>query len=126
MFYSKSTGGFYVAEVHGTDIPNDAIEITEAYHAELLNGQVLGKVISSNEEGYPVLQEPAEISEEQLASDYRKHRNYLLSTSDWTALSDSPLTGPVKTAWKKYRQALRDIPSKKEFPKVVDWPVAPN
>ena len=29
MFYSKSTGGFYDAEIHGNNIPSDAVEITK-------------------------------------------------------------------------------------------------
>ena len=39
----------------------------------------------------------------------RQRRNSLLSSSDWTVLTDSPLTTTEKTAWKAYRQALRDI-----------------
>ena len=39
----------------------------------------------------------------------RQRRNSLLSSSDWTVLSDSPLSASEKTAWETYRQALRDI-----------------
>ena len=39
----------------------------------------------------------------------RSKRNSLLSSTDWTVLTDSPLTTTEKTAWKTYRQALRDI-----------------
>ena len=39
----------------------------------------------------------------------RQKRNSLLSSSDWTVLTDSPLTTTEKTNWKTYRQALRDI-----------------
>jgi hypothetical protein len=39
----------------------------------------------------------------------RQKRNSLLASSDWTVLTDSPLTTTEKTAWKTYRQALRDI-----------------
>jgi hypothetical protein len=39
----------------------------------------------------------------------RQRRNSLLSSTDWTVLSDSPLSVTEKTAWKTYRQALRDI-----------------
>lgn len=39
----------------------------------------------------------------------RQKRNSLLSSSDWTVLTDSPLTTTEKTASKTYRQALRDI-----------------
>jgi hypothetical protein len=37
----------------------------------------------------------------------RQKRNSILASSDWTVLSDSPLTN--KTAWLEYRQSLRDI-----------------
>ena len=37
----------------------------------------------------------------------RSKRNSILASSDWTVLSDSPLTN--KTAWLEYRQDLRDI-----------------
>ena len=39
----------------------------------------------------------------------RQKRNSLLSSSDWTVLSDNQLTTTEKTNWKTYRQALRDI-----------------
>ena len=39
----------------------------------------------------------------------RQRRNALLASSDWTVLSDSPLSQTEKTAWLEYRQALRDI-----------------
>jgi hypothetical protein len=39
----------------------------------------------------------------------RSKRNSLIASSDWTVLSDSPLSAEVKTAWLEYRQNLRDI-----------------
>ena len=39
----------------------------------------------------------------------RQKRNSILASSDWTVLSDSPLSAEVKTAWIEYRQDLRDI-----------------
>ena len=39
----------------------------------------------------------------------RQKRNSLLSSSDWTVLTDSPLSASEKTAWETYRQDLRDI-----------------
>ena len=39
----------------------------------------------------------------------RQRRNSLLASCDWTVLSDSQLTTIEKTAWKTYRQVLRDI-----------------
>jgi hypothetical protein len=39
----------------------------------------------------------------------RSKRNSILASSDWTVLSDSPLSAELKTAWLEYRQNLRDI-----------------
>jgi len=41
----------------------------------------------------------------------RTQRNVLLAESDWTQMSDSPLTDSKKTEWATYRQTLRDLPA---------------
>tara|TARA_R100000388_G_scaffold94585_1_gene82306 strand:+ start:904 stop:1329 length:426 start_codon:yes stop_codon:yes gene_type:complete len=41
----------------------------------------------------------------------RSTRDNLLTASDWTQLSDSPLSSTKKTEWATYRQALRDLPA---------------
>ena len=56
MYYSKSTNGFYSAEINGANIPPDAVGITAEYHAALLSGQSAGKVLVADETGYPVLE----------------------------------------------------------------------
>ena len=66
MFYSKSTGGFYTHEIHGDNIPSDAVEITEAEHAALIEGQSLGKRIVADESGHPILQDPPPPTPEQI------------------------------------------------------------
>ena len=58
MFYSKTTGGFYTREIHGDNIPHDAVEITIEEHAALMQGQSEGKIISGDADGYPVLADP--------------------------------------------------------------------
>lgn len=58
MFYSAQTGGFYDTEIHGDNIPADAVEITKAEHTALLAGQAEGKRIVPDADGVPVLQEP--------------------------------------------------------------------
>lgn len=70
MFYSKSTGGFYAREIHGDNIPADAVEITEAEHAALIEGQSQGKVIVADENGYPILQDPPPPTAEQIVAQY--------------------------------------------------------
>ena len=44
-------------------------------------------------------------------AELRKLRDNLLNISDWTQVSDSPLTDTKKTGWATYRQTLRDLPA---------------
>ena len=52
-------------------------------------------------------------------------RNAGLQASDWTQLSDVPLSDEDKAAWIAYRQALRDITGQAD-PAAVVWPEAPG
>jgi hypothetical protein len=52
-------------------------------------------------------------------------RNYLLTLSDWTQVSDNPISGEKKAAWAAYRQELRDISTQPGFPDTVTWPERP-
>jgi hypothetical protein len=58
MLYSASQKGFYSPEIHGKNIPADAVQISAEYHCELLAGQAAGKVIAADEAGYPVAVDP--------------------------------------------------------------------
>jgi hypothetical protein len=60
-----------------------------------------------------------------LSRQIREKRNTLLLLSDWTQLSDSPLTAEKKAEFVTYRQALRDISSQEGFPINVTWPQLP-
>ena len=39
----------------------------------------------------------------------REFRQHLLTISDWTQATDSPLSNEKKVEWAAYRQALRDL-----------------
>ena len=54
----------------------------------------------------------------------RSRRNIELNESDWTQISDSPLTVEKKEEFKVYRQELRDI-TKYDSPYDVIWPEQP-
>ena len=56
------------------------------------------------------------------AVDVRQQRNQLLSETDWMAGSDVTMS----TAWRTYRQALRDIPAQEGFPNDITWPTKPS
>tara|TARA_R110002167_G_scaffold221757_2_gene426707 strand:- start:168 stop:410 length:243 start_codon:yes stop_codon:yes gene_type:complete len=53
------------------------------------------------------------------AAEVREKRDAKLAACDWRASSDVTLD----TAWRTYRQALRDVPS--QLPGSVTWPTEP-
>lgn len=59
----------------------------------------------------------------QMENDVRGERNILLFKSDWTQLTDAPVS---QAAWAAYRQQLRDIPKQSGFPNNVIWPTKPE
>lgn len=70
MLYSAQTGGFYGRELHGDNIPEDAVEITKEEHQALIEGQSQGKRIVADESGRPILQDPPPPTAEQIVAQY--------------------------------------------------------
>lgn len=66
-----------------------------------------------------------EVSLELRWDKVRNKRNKLLMMSDWTQMSDSPLSTEIKTAWTLYRTELRNIPQQSVEPENVVWPSHP-
>lgn len=134
MFYSKQTGGFYDSNIHGDNIPADAVEITSEQHAALLQGQSEGKVIAADASGRPVLADPPAPTPEQLATQIRAERDAKLQASTWLVerhreeleAGKTTLTSEEYQAVLSYRQALRDITEQAGFPNQVEWPVSPE
>lgn len=62
MFYAASTGGFYVESIHGSSIPEDAVEISSEQHRILMDGQANGLVIQADAAGLPILVEPSALA----------------------------------------------------------------
>lgn len=60
----------------------------------------------------------------QLMADIRAERNRRISGTDWTQLTDIPLTPNQKTSWAAYRQQLRDFPETCD-PYNPVWPASP-
>ena len=58
------------------------------------------------------------------AAGHRSTRNEKLAETDWTAMSDVTMADNMKT----YRQALRDLPTHKNWPNLedADWPTKPS
>lgn len=125
MFYSKTTCGFYSREIHGDKIPADAVEITDAEHAALINGQSQGKRIVADAAGRPMLQDPPAPTTAELAVQVRADRDRRLTESDWIVTKSAESGVATPAAWATYRQALRDVPAQAGFPSSVTWPQKP-
>ena len=65
---------------------------------------------------------------EDIMNEVRHTRTRKLRQSDWTQMSDSPLSEDDKMLWAIYRQDLRDVPQNNTNINSVDdvvWPTAP-
>ena len=65
---------------------------------------------------------PATATPEELAWETAKQR---LRDSDWSMLSDVPMTSEEKSQWIDYRRQLREIRLHPEFPNMA-WPTKPE
>lgn len=136
LYSSKATGGFYDDSIHSAEqIPLDAVEITQKLHAELHEGQSMGKRISSGEDGYPILVDPPAQSPEVLAVIGRVWRDgQLVVTDGMVARHRDELEEMLKTTLsveqyselQAYRRLLRNWPETSEFPLVDHRPIAPS
>ncbi len=66
MYYSKTARGFYHPEIHGENMPVDAVQISDTEYAALLDGQTSGQIMGADENGYPVLSAPEPPSLDQV------------------------------------------------------------
>ncbi|WP_281559423.1 tail fiber assembly protein [Thalassomonas sp. RHCl1] len=56
----------------------------------------------------------------------RTKRDALMAATDWTQISDSPLSAEKKAEFAQYRQALRDLPQSTANPDDIAWPLKPE
>lgn len=125
MFYSKETGGFYSLEIHGVDMPADAVEVSKKEYAKLMQGQASGKRITADANGFPILAGPAAPTVDDLALAARGARIPLLAEADVAILRRED-AGADTSEWRKYRQDLRDITIQATFPTNIIWPTRPE
>ena len=69
------------------------------------------------------------VDTETLWQEVRKLRTEELASSDWTQLSDCPLSVSEQQNWNLFRQALRDVPQNNaniQFLTDIQWPEKPT
>lgn len=108
MLYSAQTGGFYAREIHGAAIPPDAVEITTAQHAALLDGQSQGKIISADKNGKPVLKDPPPPTAEELQAQKNAEASAYLASTDWLVVRKAETGTEIPADVIAARQAARD------------------
>ena len=125
FFGTYDESGFYTA-FYSTDvwkeedIPLPSVELTREQWQEALTGNY--KVVDGV---HKYDDTPKEIPLEQLYEGLRRQRNKLLLESDWTQLSDAPLSAEKKQEWADYRQQLRDLPDTVDINNIV-YPQKPE
>lgn len=85
----------------------------------------LDKDLAVNKMGVPEAAFDAALKDYQWQQT-RSQRDQLMAETDWTQTGDSPLSDTDKTAFKTYRQTLRDIPQKYTDADQVVWPDKPK
>lgn len=66
------------------------------------------------------------ITDEQWWAIARWWRGALLNESDWSQIPDNSLSESQREAWRQYRQDLRDITTKYNNPKKIEFPDLPS
>ena len=132
-YFAASTNGFYSPEINGTDIPKDAVEITDEKWVALLNGQSEGKLISADKAGNPVLVDfPAPTEEELITmAGSQKARMIAEATVQIGPLQDADDLGiateeetKALKEWKTYRVMLSRVDASKAPD--ITWPQKPE
>jgi hypothetical protein len=119
--YSPSAKTWYPSNIEYPDLPTDLIDSTDDQWLAYLKDTsstitVKGKKL--------VVGPPPPLDTSRTWDQVRSKRNYLLADCDFTQLPDYP--GKDKDAWNKYRQALRDLPTKFGDSNKVTWPTSPS
>lgn len=117
--YSKTTGGFYPTDMRADYVtagswPADAVEVTDAKYAALMNGQAAGGNITADATGMPVLQIQAAPTKVELAAyalaATRIQRQPIMGILDGLQASANTKADTVRaTAIETAKQGLRDI-----------------
>ena len=116
--YKTSTGEILYSTTTSTPIDQVGLQTGEG----IIEGSY-----SSNE--FVITDGSAVARTDNILEILRLKRDALLAESDWTQMSDSPLSDSKKTEWATYRQTLRDIPSAQSPVTDIDniiWPSKPS
>lgn len=128
IFYSAHTRGFYFKNIHGANIPKDALKIDPLLYKALQEGQKDNNVIVPDGSGMPVLSQQQTTKEEDSALEVQwieeemiRIRDELEKVQDF----DPKAKGSVGD-WRNYRKAIRSWSESSDFPNKDKRPAPPD
>lgn len=138
LYFSAAENGFYDDEFKADYTaartwPEDAVEISDRWYLHLINGQALGRKITINEYGQPVLADPPPPTKEQLISEANARKAALITAASEiiSILNDAVDLGKATeeesahlVAWREYRILLNRIDT--SIAPDIEWPVKPT
>jgi len=128
--YSRTTGSTYIVG-YNSDIPDDAVEITEDRYYSVIANPDPAKIRSHNDEGLPFLIDPPAPSDEEVAATNKRQQDALLSQASQAMapvlvslqLGDAtPSETELAKKWQTYYRALQAVDITVSAP---DWPASP-
>lgn len=108
-YFSPSTRGFYTVEANSGFIPEDAVEIEDTVHEQMMAGQAAGKQIAVGKNGQPILADPSPPTEDELIAKCKRDARALLSATDYTQAADVAASLKNAADFTAYREAVRAI-----------------
>lgn len=131
-FYSKTTGGFYDADIHA-ELPPDAVPVTDAAYTALFQAQAAGQVITADVNGNPQATNPPAPTTAALWLDHQYLAKNALADADVTmnriteavALGLTTFTAADVVAFVNYRRSLRVIVSASSGDPTLALPAKP-
>ena len=129
IYFSKSSNGFFLDSIND-NMPADIVEISaDLYNALMAGQQNGGKVIESDDDGYPILVSP----EVNHIAQAENQRAQLLATADdvtadWRVelmLGDISSTDKEKlSAWMDYKKEVKAVDT--STAPEISWPELPE
>jgi DNA helicase TIP49 (TBP-interacting protein) len=107
----------YIIYNHSGDILRSGYCSDDDYNIQAGDGEYIIEGIANddnqkivNGQVVDIIKTDAELNQVAMI-ELRQCRDSMLSATDWTQIPDAPLTKTQKTAYKVYRQELRDLPN---------------
>lgn len=129
--------GFYLDSCDVSGLPDNVhavqwdgttghVELTDGDNVALTSISAYQSIIDEHATKKAELETAIENAQVSDIDKIRRIRNWLLQASDWTQMSDSPLSSSDKTAWATYRTNLRNLTDTYTSLDDVVWPTAPD